>query len=53
MLASVNGEGPRNQQSISTEVQAVTAELVDLRMILLNGLFKQASGIDGAFRSAP
>ena len=44
MLASVNGQAPKNQQSVDTEVQAVMAELVALRKILLNVLFKQANG---------
>jgi len=44
MLASLNGQAPKNQQSVGTEVQAVMAELVALRRILLNVLFRQANG---------
>ena len=44
MLASVNGQAPKNQQPIATELQAVMAELVALRTIMLNVLFKQANG---------
>jgi hypothetical protein len=39
-----NGQAPKNQQSVGTEVQAVMAELVALRTILLNVLYKQVNG---------
>ncbi|PYU25975.1 MAG: hypothetical protein DMG30_03630 [Acidobacteria bacterium] len=44
MLASVNGQAPKNRQSVGTEVQAVMAEIVALRTILLNVIYKQANG---------
>ena len=43
MLASVNGQAPKTRQS-GTEVQAIMAEVVALRTILLNVLYKQANG---------
>jgi hypothetical protein len=44
MLAKVNGQAPRRQQSSVTEAHALMAELLALRTILLNVLFKQANG---------
>jgi hypothetical protein len=44
MLASANGQTPKSQPSDGTEVRAVMAELVALRTILLNVLFRQANG---------
>jgi hypothetical protein len=44
MLARGNGQAPKNQQSVGTEVQAVMAELVALRTILLSVLYKQVNG---------
>ena len=41
MLASANGQPPK---ATGTEAEALMAELVALRTILLNVLFKQASG---------
>jgi len=43
MLASANGQA-RKSPSVGTEVQAVMAELLALRTILLNVFFKQANG---------
>ena len=43
MLASANAQVPKSQPSVGTEVHAVMAELVALRTILLNVLFKQAN----------
>ena len=44
ILASVNGHAPKGEPSIGAEAQALMAELVALRTILLNVLFKQANG---------
>jgi len=44
MLASVNGHGTTSQPSGGLEAQALMAELVALRTIMLNVLFKQANG---------
>lgn len=44
MLANVNGHAPKSQASDGSEAQALMAELVALRTILLNVLFKQANG---------
>ena len=41
MLASANGQPPK---ATGTEAEALMAELVALRTILLNVLFKQANG---------
>ena len=43
ILANVNGYGP-GQQAGGPEAQAIMAELVALRTILLNVLFKHANG---------
>lgn len=44
ILANVNGYGPKSQQAGGPEAQAIMAELVSLRTILLNVLFKHANG---------
>jgi len=44
VLANVNGYGPKGHQAGAPEAQATMAELVALRTILLNVLFKQANG---------
>jgi len=44
MLANINGHGPKSQAHGGSESQAVMAELVTLRTILLNVLYKQANG---------
>jgi hypothetical protein len=44
MLASVNGAASKDQPYQTGEGQAVMAEVVALRTILLNVLFKQANG---------
>jgi hypothetical protein len=44
MLANANGQSPKTQQSGVAEVQALMAELVALRTILLNVLYKQVNG---------
>jgi hypothetical protein len=44
MLASVNGHASKGQQSGGAEIQVLMAELVALRTIMLNVLFKQANG---------
>ena len=44
MLANMNGHRPKNQAHGGSESQAVMAELVALRTILLNVLYKQANG---------
>ena len=44
MLASANGQSSRAQESVGAEVQALMAELVGLRTILLNVLYKQVNG---------
>lgn len=44
VLANVNGYGPKDQQAGGPEALAIMAELVALRTILLNVLFKQANG---------
>ena len=44
MLASVNGHAPKGQPSDGSEAQVLMAELMALRTILLNVLFKQANG---------
>ena len=44
MLANVNGHRPKVQPHGGSESQALMAELVALRTILLNVLFKQANG---------
>ena len=44
MLASVNGQSADAQKSDGTELRALMAELVALRTILLNVLYKQANG---------
>ena len=45
MLARANGRSPRNEPPIDgCTVQAVMAELVALRTILLNVLYKQVNG---------
>ena len=44
MLASVNGHPPKSQPSDGTEAKVLMAEIVALRTILLNVLFKQANG---------
>jgi hypothetical protein len=44
MLASAIGQSPKAQQSVGAEVQALMAELVALRTILLNVLYKQVNG---------
>jgi hypothetical protein len=43
MLANMNGHGPKSQARSDSESQAVMAELVALRTILLNVLYKQAN----------
>jgi hypothetical protein len=44
MLASVNGHASKNPPPGGADAQALMAELVALRTILLNVLFKQANG---------
>jgi len=44
ILASMNGHASKGQPSTGEEAQALMAELVALRTILLNVLFKQANG---------
>jgi hypothetical protein len=44
MLASANGLASETQHSGGAEVQALMAELVALRTILLNVLYKQVNG---------
>jgi hypothetical protein len=44
MLSSANGLSSDGQQSRGAEAQALMAELVALRTILLNVLFKQTNG---------
>jgi hypothetical protein len=44
MLASMNGNASNGRHSGGAELQALMAELVALRTILLNVLFKQANG---------
>ena len=44
ILANVNGYGPKSQLAGGPEAQAIMAELVSLRTILLNVLFKHANG---------
>jgi hypothetical protein len=44
MLASVNGHAPKGQPSDGSEAKVLMAEIVALRTILLNVLFKQANG---------
>lgn len=44
MLACVNGAASKDQPHPTGETQAVMAEVVALRTILLNVLFKQANG---------
>jgi len=44
MLASANAQAQKSEPSVGTEVQAFMAELVALRTILLNVLFKQVNG---------
>ena len=44
MLASANGKSPESQKSGGVEFQALMAELMALRTILLNVIYKQANG---------
>lgn len=44
MLANMNGHGSNGQQHGGSESHALMAELVALRTILLNVLYKQANG---------
>jgi hypothetical protein len=44
MLANLNGHGPKSQAPGGSESQAVMAEVVALRTILLNVLYRQANG---------
>ena len=44
MLASVDGAASKDQPHLAGDAQAVMAEVVALRTILLNVLFKQANG---------
>ena len=44
MLASANGQSSRAQKSVGGEAQALMAELVALRTILLNMLYKHVNG---------
>jgi hypothetical protein len=44
MLASVDGSPSKDQPHLAGDGQAVMAEVVALRTILLNVLFKQANG---------
>ena len=44
MLASVNGQSENVRKSDGAEIRALMAELVALRTILLNVLYKQANG---------
>jgi hypothetical protein len=44
ILASANGQSSRNEPIDGCTVQAVMAELVALRTILLNVLYKQVNG---------
>jgi len=43
MLASANAQVPKGRPSISTEMHALMAEVVSMRTILLNVLFRQAN----------
>jgi hypothetical protein len=44
MLANMNGHGQKSQAVGGSEVQALRAELLALRTVLLNVLYKQANG---------
>jgi len=44
MLGNMNRHGPKSQPLEGSEAQALMAELVALRTVLLNVLYKQANG---------